>query len=1060
MLLHRLCWFISGFVWALLPASALANSNTFCPSSLGTEIALSAFFDRLETHIFRQDHEPEVAIRLSECQDLSTDVIDWLDLENEGNSFNRGQARKLISRLDFIPFEGYHLNSEVSSHTVYDITPFENNRFIAVHRLPGVQAKSKVGIGMEIPPRKKEAVLALSVKGQHEVYIDGKPIKPMREVGPYFLDNAYYPLPKFDANQRLLIMMKTSKVYRKLAARIVPKQTPFPAIFLEDEKQEDLTAKSRWWQTLWALHHDDDDALQQQESWLKEGLSGPSPWRYALTLLKMNALEVRYPSFHRAPLDDEEFIWWKRYQYELGIRSLEANRLKVARLAFGRLEKDSRSQSAAQLLNAHLLDDLGLSGSAISQLRMLPSTPTMKRLERQFLANAELTHHAGALANSLAKSPSANQNDKHAWLSWLFRSGQFEAFRKTRAAYLSQCPSCWRRFEVFGGLLFPPMPREDLGHFSRVASLEKSVNFEAGAAGKMNSDTSSNVFFQRPLRLSKSDGSNTIRNARLNIEITIGMDGRSELREQRIVVVNNSPQSKMVEFAFEYAPDRQHVTVRRAHLIRNNQAEVLALEIDESTDIPAARLYYDTRRRVLRFSGLKKSDRIEIDWSIVDDAVDPEIPNLYGWVIPLQNRHPTDEMRVSWHSEAPNIFAHLSNDHKPLSKNEIQRLGVRARSEIKPNNLAHITLSNVEKWTDLDDAYIKVIEPRFQTTPYIRAVAEEIVGNSQSQDEKLAKLFRAVQREVHYVGLEMGGHSRTPEWVERVWRRKLGDCKDKAALLIALGNAVGVPLQFVLVRTRRLPKVQYGVPTLALFDHAAVFDPRSNRFLDPNDPVVGNGVLPAAVQGGQAHIVGSPKGFRIVPMGKSEHESIKWHVEKPGGERQSRTVTITLSGHEASDFVHKMGFNSKSSKALRKVTSQILPNWTLLETKYSVSDSHIPSVRVNATFSTPSGGTLRLLSDLFNSQHVWFNQGRDALFRHHDLPRQVELLLPMDKRWHLSSQRVLTYDFGTVTLAQHGKGNDRQLSVKAVLSQPATFLENETRIAFEEVVAILEGHAP
>ena len=100
-----------------------------------------------------------------------------------------------------------------------------------------------------------------------------------------------------------------------------------------------------------------------------------------------------------------------------------------------------------------------------------------------------------------------------------------------------------------------------------------------------------------------------------------------------------------------------------------------------------------------------------------------------------------------------------------------------------------------------------------------------------------------------YVGLEFGIHGYKPYKVTQVLARRFGDCKDKAALMIALLREVGVPAELVLVRTRRGGHLDTEPASLAIFDHAIVYVPKLDRYLDGTAEFSGLRELPAQDQG-------------------------------------------------------------------------------------------------------------------------------------------------------------------------------------------------------------------
>ena len=90
-----------------------------------------------------------------------------------------------------------------------------------------------------------------------------------------------------------------------------------------------------------------------------------------------------------------------------------------------------------------------------------------------------------------------------------------------------------------------------------------------------------------------------------------------------------------------------------------------------------------------------------------------------------------------------------------------------------------------------------------------------------SADAALAAL-RWVQDEVRYLGVEIGVNSHKPAAPGVVVRRRYGDCKDKALLLVLLLRELGVTAHVALVSTGYLDHIGRFAPTADLFDHAIV----------------------------------------------------------------------------------------------------------------------------------------------------------------------------------------------------------------------------------------------
>ena len=108
----------------------------------------------------------------------------------------------------------------------------------------------------------------------------------------------------------------------------------------------------------------------------------------------------------------------------------------------------------------------------------------------------------------------------------------------------------------------------------------------------------------------------------------------------------------------------------------------------------------------------------------------------------------------------------------------------------------------------------------------------------------VAALYGFVVTQTRYVGLEFGIHGYKPYRVDQVLERRFGDCKDKASLTHALLEAVGLDSKLVLLRMRRLGRVPERPASLAVFNHAILWVPSLDLWLDGTASYTGTRELP------------------------------------------------------------------------------------------------------------------------------------------------------------------------------------------------------------------------
>jgi hypothetical protein len=87
---------------------------------------------------------------------------------------------------------------------------------------------------------------------------------------------------------------------------------------------------------------------------------------------------------------------------------------------------------------------------------------------------------------------------------------------------------------------------------------------------------------------------------------------------------------------------------------------------------------------------------------------------------------------------------------------------------------------------------------------------------------RLEAAVRAVQDDVRYFGVEMGENTHRPAAPADTWRRRRGDCKDKAYLLVTLLKRLGIDAEPALTSMSTGRAAGERVPSAYVFDHVIV----------------------------------------------------------------------------------------------------------------------------------------------------------------------------------------------------------------------------------------------
>ncbi|HEV2845160.1 MAG TPA: DUF3857 domain-containing protein, partial [Thermoanaerobaculia bacterium] len=171
---------------------------------------------------------------------------------------------------------------------------------------------------------------------------------------------------------------------------------------------------------------------------------------------------------------------------------------------------------------------------------------------------------------------------------------------------------------------------------------------------------------------------------------------------------------------------------------------------------------------------------------------------------------------------------------------------------------AYVAFSTGRSWGELARRYSDVVDQAIQGAD-LSGLLRSASGPAGSQLETIQRLLARVSDEVRYTGVELGQGGLFPRKPAEILRRKFGDCKDKAVLLVALLRASDIPAYVALLNAGEGdPDVEPALPGFGMFNHAIVVVPGSPAiWIDPTDPYSRAGELPVGDQGRLA-LIASP----------------------------------------------------------------------------------------------------------------------------------------------------------------------------------------------------------
>jgi transglutaminase-like putative cysteine protease len=348
---------------------------------------------------------------------------------------------------------------------------------------------------------------------------------------------------------------------------------------------------------------------------------------------------------------------------------------------------------------------------------------------------------------------------------------------------------------------------------------------------------------------------------------SLGRDGLTSAHVQQLWRVNTKDGAESFSsHSVTYAAMTETLCIVRARVLKRDGREVAAgVSADQPVVARDSSMYFDSRRRELRFARLEPGDLVEVEYYLMPTAEVNPWGGYYARLDIFRDQLPTQlRRRVVIAPDSMKLYA----VHQGLSPAVVRQTGGQTTRIWEMRDIAvqlpdsgtgergpYLHVSTIGSAEEFGRWYSKLLEPGLELNERLRALATEILQRNLDTLGKVQAVYEVVQRSTKYVAFEFGVHSYKPYSVSTVERRGFGDCKDKAALMVALLRAVGVQAEFAMVRTRSAGAMAEQAYSAQLFNHAVAYVPALDLYLDGTAKSAALGFLPPNDLGAMAMTV-------------------------------------------------------------------------------------------------------------------------------------------------------------------------------------------------------------
>lgn len=416
----------------------------------------------------------------------------------------------------------------------------------------------------------------------------------------------------------------------------------------------------------------------------------------------------------------------------------------------------------------------------------------------------------------------------------------------------------------------------------------------------------------------------------------------------RAMPINYSPIDEKLEI-ISVTTTKKDGTVRRLY----NTTEY-------NTADESIRMYYDQRQIVIEIPDLSVGDRVEYRFKRTQMQRSASSIAYFSDLFQLQATFPRqwsrytviapENMPVRFFKNNPRGISEFANvkiergSHTAVmsyQEHDAQRLiqeeqmpGV---TEIAP----FLLVSSFLDWQSVANWFLDLAKPQWKADDAIRKTVAELTDGITDPLEKLKRIHNFVVKSTRYVALEFGIHGHKPYPVSQVFERRFGDCKDKASLLKVMLREAGIESHFVLVRTRPNGDISMELPNAYLFDHAIVYVPQFDMFLDGTAEFSGTRELPAADQNAWMFIIHDDDAYELrkSPLSTAENNRSTHHW----------TFDLTAENQKSIRYRDEASYSGIMAPSYRERYQVLSFQKDRLESEYAyaIAGTHIRSFQIS-----------------------------------------------------------------------------------------------------------------
>jgi len=323
------------------------------------------------------------------------------------------------------------------------------------------------------------------------------------------------------------------------------------------------------------------------------------------------------------------------------------------------------------------------------------------------------------------------------------------------------------------------------------------------------------------------------------IEFAVDATGRfTETERAALLVLNRRAAEPYLHVIAHEDNDQSVISIQAWSIGPDGRIEKTdKKDITTHANFPEFVLYSDSRMKSVAIPGVQDGSLVGYEITrqgktVLNSERFSLERNIPVWLSDVRFAVPSGSLR--YFINFPDRVETVNQSPQSVSFRAVRRPAVSEESSMPPYWTVRATVyvnydpagaNAVGSWEDAGRTVYPLFASAIQSAPEVAAEAGRITAAISATAAKMAALSDFVSRKIRYVAIEIGDGGFRPHSAEEVLSNRYGDCKDKAVLLIAMLDRIGVPAYPALIGTRGDIEADPKLPGANSFNHMIVAVP-------------------------------------------------------------------------------------------------------------------------------------------------------------------------------------------------------------------------------------------